>query len=108
MINQLLNKKRHAVDLAREREHVGRVSLQHAFKSFREEGERQLVKPATLAGLFTFGFVSDRSFGSVARARTETLLAGVGYTALVEVGSQWLSALQQEKTEVDAAEEDCA
>ena len=96
MLNRLLADERRAVAAARRKEHEGRNKVRLALTSLRNESESNLAKPTTLAGLFAFGFLSDRSFGSVARARTETLLAGVGYTALVEVGSEWLATLKED------------
>ena len=102
MLNRLLASERRAVEKARRKEHDGRNKVRQTLVSLREESERNLVKPATLAGLFAFGFVSDRSFGAVARARTETLLAGIGYTALVELGSEWLAALKEDSPRGDS------
>lgn len=106
MLNRLLANERRAVEAARRKEHEGRNKVRRTLASLREEGERNLVKPATLVGLFAFGFLSERSFGAVARARTETLLAGIGYTALIEVGSEWLATLKGDATLDDNQPED--
>lgn len=105
MLNRLLANERRAVEVARRKEHDGRNKVRRALASLREEGERNLARPATLVGLFAFGFLSDRSFGAVARARTEALLAGIGYTALVEVGSEWLATLSEDSTPDDGQPE---